>query len=266
MTTLQTLEMALEALEPDRNRDHWEVARDRQKAITDIRQQIALLKQQSADEPVAWMHNMIEGVAVTHKPLDLERHPERWAALYKNPMPCKTCEALARTVMMDQTGHDTRPQPAAPASHVGWLVSDEEGNDDFINNPAALHGRHYKGGAPVPLQPAAQCKGIPRKGCNYLTACNTVCNKCGEVHHHHQMVANFNQPAAQCEYIRHTKEGTHWCALAEKPAAQWVGLTDKEIRNWWRIENGLEDCNMAKLVDFTLAVRAIEAKLKEKNS
>ena len=54
MTTLQTLEMALEALEPDRNRDHWEVARDRQKAITDIRQQIALLKQQSVDEPVAW--------------------------------------------------------------------------------------------------------------------------------------------------------------------------------------------------------------------
>ena len=59
---------------------------------------------QPTDEPVAWMHNMIEGVAVTHKPLDLERHPERWVALYKNPTPCKTCEALARTVMMDQGG------------------------------------------------------------------------------------------------------------------------------------------------------------------
>lgn len=52
-------------------------------------------------------------------------------------------------------------------------------------------------------------------------------------------------------------------ANAGKP---WVGLTDAEIRDWWRIENGLEDCNMAKLVDFTLAVRAIEAKLKEKNT
>lgn len=49
-------------------------------------------------------------------------------------------------------------------------------------------------------------------------------------------------------------------------ATTWRGLTDEEIRNWWRIENGLEDCNMAKLVDFTLVVRAIEAKLKEKNA
>ena len=55
----------------------------------------------------------------------------------------------------------------------------------------------------------------------------------------------------------------HHSQQASKP---WVGLTDAEIRDWWRIENGLEDCNMAKLVDFTLAVRAIEAKLKEKNT
>jgi len=27
-------------------------------------------------------------------------------ALYKVPPPCPTCEALARTVMMDQTGRD----------------------------------------------------------------------------------------------------------------------------------------------------------------
>jgi hypothetical protein len=52
------------------------------------------------------------------------------------------------------------------------------------------------------------------------------------------------------------------------PAAQrqWVGLTDEEIRKWWSIENGLEDCKLSKLDDFTLAVRAIEAKLKEKNT
>ena len=29
--------------------------------------------------------------------------------LYKDPTPCQTCEALARTVMMDQTSHDTTP-------------------------------------------------------------------------------------------------------------------------------------------------------------
>ena len=30
--------------------------------------------------------------------------------LYKDPTPCQTCEALARTVMMDQASHDTRLQ------------------------------------------------------------------------------------------------------------------------------------------------------------
>lgn len=35
-------------------------------------------------------------------------------------------------------------------------------------------------------------------------------------------------------------------------------LTDEQIRQWWSGENGLEDCNMAKLVDFTLVVRAVE--------
>lgn len=50
------------------------------------------------------------------------------------------------------------------------------------------------------------------------------------------------------------------------PRKPWVGLTDQEIRDWWRIENGLEDCQLSKLVDFTLAVRAIEAKLREKNA
>lgn len=29
--------------------------------------------------------------------------------LYKDPPPCQTCEALARTVMMDQTSHDIAP-------------------------------------------------------------------------------------------------------------------------------------------------------------
>ena len=57
-------------------------------------------------EPVAWLHTKIEGVAVPHRPADLDKHPDRWTALYKDPKPCPTCEALARTVMMDQTGRD----------------------------------------------------------------------------------------------------------------------------------------------------------------
>jgi len=61
------------------------------------------------DKPVAWMHTLLENNVITHEPtIDLKRHPERWKPLYSDPTPCKTCEALARTVMLDQTSHDTR--------------------------------------------------------------------------------------------------------------------------------------------------------------
>ena len=36
-------------------------------------------------------------------------------------------------------------------------------------------------------------------------------------------------------------------------------LTTGQIRKWWASENGLEDCDMAKLDDFEKVVRAIEA-------
>jgi hypothetical protein len=49
-------------------------------------------------------------------------------------------------------------------------------------------------------QPARPlCKGIPRRGCNYLAPCDTVCNKCGEIHHHHQMVAQFQAAIVRAE-------------------------------------------------------------------
>ena len=73
-----------------------------EEAITIIKDVLA----QPEQEPVAWMHTKIEGVAVPHRPADLDKHPDRWEALYKAPPPCPTCEALARTVMMDQTGRD----------------------------------------------------------------------------------------------------------------------------------------------------------------
>jgi hypothetical protein len=34
-------------------------------------------------EPVGWMHNQIEGVVITHRPADVDRHPERWERIYK---------------------------------------------------------------------------------------------------------------------------------------------------------------------------------------
>jgi hypothetical protein len=63
-----------------------------------------------SQEPVAWVHNFIEGgISIGKRPSDLDRHPDRWTALYKDPKPCPTCEALCRTVMLDQTSHDTHP-------------------------------------------------------------------------------------------------------------------------------------------------------------
>ena len=68
------------------------------------------LAQRTEQEPVAWIHNFIEGgFSIGKRPADLKRHPDRWTALYKDPKPCPTCEALARTVMLDQTSHDTTP-------------------------------------------------------------------------------------------------------------------------------------------------------------
>ena len=67
--------------------------------------------QQPEPEPVAWIHRFIEhGISIGKKPVDLDKHPDRWMPVYADPTPCQTCEALARTVMMDQTSHDTPPQ------------------------------------------------------------------------------------------------------------------------------------------------------------
>lgn len=46
------------------------------------RQAITALRAAIEQEPVAWMHNLIEGNVITHRPADIDRHPERWTALY----------------------------------------------------------------------------------------------------------------------------------------------------------------------------------------
>lgn len=83
----------------------------------------------AVQEPVAWMHNFIDEVVIAHRPVDLDRHSDRWTALYKDPTPCQTCEALARTVMMDQTSHDTPPQRE-------WQgLTDEERQECLYSDP-----------------------------------------------------------------------------------------------------------------------------------
>jgi hypothetical protein len=98
--SIEAMKQALEAL------DYLQGLVDTErgpKAAAALRQAI---EQAEKQEPVAWMHTKIEGVAVPHRPADLDKHPDRWESLYKTPPPCPTCEALARTVMMDQTGRD----------------------------------------------------------------------------------------------------------------------------------------------------------------
>ena len=79
-------------------------------------------EQPAQQEPVAWIHNFIDGgISIGKRPADLNRHPDRWTALYKEPKPCPTCEALARTVMLDQTSHDTTPPQRKPLTDKQYI-------------------------------------------------------------------------------------------------------------------------------------------------
>ena len=101
---------------------------------------------QPEQEPVAWMHTKLDGVVVPHRPADLSRHPDRWEALYKTPPPCPTCEALARTVMLDQTYHDNISPQRKPLTDEEIRAIDTSAfwNDhtalDFARAIEAAHG------------------------------------------------------------------------------------------------------------------------------
>ena len=103
----EALKLALEALE-DISSHYMSLPKKGCMALAAIEEALAEQPAQQ-QEPMAWMHNNIEGNVIAHRPIDIDRHPERWTALYPEPKPCPTCEALARTVMMDQTAHDTPP-------------------------------------------------------------------------------------------------------------------------------------------------------------
>jgi hypothetical protein len=70
-----------------------------------------------------------------------------------------------------------------------------------------------------------------------------------------QTFRNFvDSPCAECNSV-----------TAPQLQREWVGLTEHEVYQWWRSENGLEDCDMARIGDFRNIVRSVEAKLREKN-
>jgi hypothetical protein len=82
------------------------------------------IKELESQEPVAWRTFDGEGLYFYCSYEDNETYADVWnkrnpnhkgwvERLYKDPKPCPTCEALARTVMLDQTSHDTTPPPVA---------------------------------------------------------------------------------------------------------------------------------------------------------
>jgi hypothetical protein len=84
---------------------------------------------------------------------------------------------------------------------------------------------------------------IPRKGCQYLSAADRVCNKCGEIHRVDRLI-DFLRP--------------------QPPQRKWVGLTDedrkqisKEANYHWEMTAGEYAERIGQLT---------EAKLKEKNT
>ena len=70
-------------------------------AIAALRTAIAEAEKQ---KPVAWYYEIDQSKAIAFAPDSDSNTP--WQPLYTTPPPCPTCEALARSVMMDQTGRD----------------------------------------------------------------------------------------------------------------------------------------------------------------
>ena len=92
-------------------------------------------------EPVAWLHTKIEGIAVPHRPADLDKHPDRWTALYPESKPCPTCEALARTVMMDQTAHDAQRKPLSNQKIIE-MYNEPRSDAEMIEFARAIEAAH----------------------------------------------------------------------------------------------------------------------------
>lgn len=122
---------------------------------------------------------------------------------------CSTCRGSGRTdVVGDYVPGTNRKVATQPtASNAGEREALTLAANRFdrlaLDYPHESRGRHkvtewaaearaaLASKPPAGEQKPVACKGIPRKGCGYLAFADTVCNKCGEIHHHHQMVAWF---------------------------------------------------------------------------
>jgi hypothetical protein len=117
------------ALEQSGQEQDWKALYHAQVQVTEAAQRRADRAQslmdsaleQQEQEPVAWRTFDLEGGYDYRTYDDNENYRDEWdrrnpnhkgwvEPLYKNPTPCETCQALARTVLMDQTGYDMAPR------------------------------------------------------------------------------------------------------------------------------------------------------------
>ena len=69
------------------------------------------------------------------------------------------------------------------------------------------------------------CPGIPRNGCNYTAKCNSVCNKCGHVHHSHMLTTH--RPST--DRAATVSNEVHWIEIdATTPRGTKVWLINKD--------------------------------------
>ena len=138
----EALKLALDYIvATNKSSEFWLIpASNLNKTVTAIKEALA----QPEQEPVAWLHTKIEGVAVPHRPADLDKHPDRWEALYKTPSPCPTCEALARTVMLDQTSYDTTPPQRKPLTdeQIMEMYNEPRSDAEMIAFARAIEAAH----------------------------------------------------------------------------------------------------------------------------
>jgi hypothetical protein len=103
----------------------------------------ASIYKQPEQEPVAWRTFDLEGGYDYRTYDDNENYRDEWdrrnpnhkgwvEPLYKNPTPCETCQALARTVLMDQTGYDMAPRRE-------WVGLTDEEIAEMVN-----YGQHER--------------------------------------------------------------------------------------------------------------------------
>lgn len=136
----EALKLALEALEElealllSMGLTHLIVYGDAEKAITNLQKQLA--EQPAQQEPVTYWDLSENEMPVRPRSYDPEEHPNH-VPLYTTPPPCPTCEALARTVMLDQTSHDTHRKPLTHEQRVDLLAKFEAHKHEW-HAPAIL--------------------------------------------------------------------------------------------------------------------------------